>query len=47
MAELDGQISTKMERRKKCVIFYMKSSSVEQENVKDKLISLINKLDYI
>jgi DNA-binding MltR family transcriptional regulator len=46
-SELSGQtLAERMNQRRKCLSFYMKSFEVFEENVKDKLKSLINKLDY-
>jgi hypothetical protein len=47
MGNLVGDIGQKMRERRNCVLFYMKSFNVFEENVKDKLNSLVHKLDYM
>lgn len=46
MASLEGDLKTKFDKRRKCVHFYMKSFNIFEDNVKDKLSSLVHKLEY-
>lgn len=47
MSSLQGALPERYDQRRKCLIFYMKSFLIFEENAKDKLTSIVNKFDYL